>query len=112
MEYDFLTTRERIFYLLKYSDEPLTARQIMKILGIKKEKEVYEHLYHISKSSKRKDFIIIMFPPICENCGYTFKLETPKKPSRCPICKSERIKPPSFLIRNKNMKKDGKSNIH
>ncbi|BDC18341.1 transcriptional regulator [Acidianus sp. HS-5] len=101
MEYDFLTTREKIFYILMYSDEPLTAKQIMKILGIKKEKEVYSHIYHLAKSSKRKDYVIVMFPPECEDCGYVFKLEVPKKPSKCPICKSERIKPPSFLIRKK-----------
>lgn len=105
MSYDFLTTREKILYLLRYSDEPLTAKQIMKILGIKKEKEVYEHIYHLSKSSKRKDFVVIVFPPVCEECGYTFDLEYPKKPTKCPICKSERIKPPSFLIRDKKVDK-------
>lgn len=105
MTYDFLTTREKIFYLLKYADEPLTAKQIMKILDIKKEKEVYDHIYHLSKSSKRKDYIVIVFPPVCENCGYIFNLEYPKRPSKCPLCKSERIRPPSFLIRDKNDKK-------
>ncbi len=101
MNTEFLTTREKIFLLLKYSEDPLTAKDIMKALDIKKEKEVYDHIYHLAKSSKRKKYVVILFPPKCENCGYIFTVDTPKKPSKCPVCKSERIIPPKFLIRNK-----------
>ncbi len=99
MNTEFLTTREKIFLLLKYAEEPLTARDIMKALDIRKEKEVYEHIYHIAKSSKRKDYVVLVIPPRCENCGYEFEMEFPRKPSRCPACKSERISPPKFLIK-------------
>jgi predicted Zn-ribbon and HTH transcriptional regulator len=98
---EFLTTREKVFLLLEYSEDPLTAKDIMKALDIKKEKEVYDHIYHLAKSSKRKNYTVILFPPKCENCGYVFSIEIPKKPSKCPICKSERITPPKFLIRKK-----------
>ncbi|MEM0132073.1 MAG: transcriptional regulator [Saccharolobus sp.] len=105
MSKNFLTTREKLFLLLYYSDEPLDAREIMKRLEIKKEKEVYEHIEHLAKSSKRKDYIIIVIPPKCKNCGYEFKSEKLKKPTRCPICKSEKITSPKFLIRGMENKK-------
>jgi len=100
-EYDFLTMRERIVLLLRHSEKPLTAKEIKEALGLKREKEVYEHLYHIAKSSKHKDYELIVFLPYCRDCNYTFKLDIPKKPSRCPRCKSENIEPPKFLIRDK-----------
>jgi predicted Zn-ribbon and HTH transcriptional regulator len=49
----------------------------MKALDIKKEKEVYDHIYHLAKSSKRKNYTVILFPPKCENCGYVFSIEIP-----------------------------------
>ncbi|AAY79449.1 transcriptional regulator [Sulfolobus acidocaldarius] len=98
-EFEFLTTREKIVLLLKYSQEPLTAKQIMKILGIKKEKEVYENLYHIAKSLKRKNVKLFVYLPKCNNCGYVFNIEKPRKPSKCPECKSENIEPPKFTIK-------------
>ncbi|BAB67249.1 MULTISPECIES: transcriptional regulator [Sulfurisphaera] len=100
-EFDFLSIREKIVLLLKYSERPLTAKEIKKNLGIQKEKEVYEHLYHIAKSSKHKDYQLIVYLPYCRDCGYIFNLEIPKKPSKCPRCKSENIEPPKFLIRDK-----------
>ena len=96
---DFLTTREKIVILLKYSDRPLTAKEIKERLGVESEKLVYEHLFHIAKSLKRKNMKLIVYLPRCRNCGYVFNLEKPKKPSRCPKCKSEDIEPPKFLIR-------------
>ncbi|QGA53335.1 transcriptional regulator [Sulfolobus sp. E5-1-F] len=101
MNTDFLTTREKIFLLLSYSDEPLTAKEIMRRLDIRKEKEIYDHLEHLARSSKRKGYILIMIPARCKSCGYIFNSEKIKRPSRCPICKSEKIEMPKFLIRNK-----------
>ncbi|MEM4718310.1 MAG: transcriptional regulator, partial [Desulfurococcaceae archaeon] len=38
-------------------------------------------------------------PPTCRKCGFVFKdLKRPRKPSKCPSCKSEWITPPRFLI--------------
>ncbi|WP_460025947.1 hypothetical protein [Infirmifilum sp. SLHALR2] len=40
-----------------------------------------------------------MKPPVCRDCGYVFtSLESARKPSRCPRCKSERILQPSFIL--------------
>lgn len=100
-DYDFLSVREKMVLLLRYSEKPLTAKEIKLVLGIEKEKEVYEHLYHIAKSSKHKNYQLIVYLPYCRDCNYAFNLEMPKKPSRCPRCKSENIEPPKFLIRDK-----------
>ncbi|MCY0860456.1 MAG: transcriptional regulator [Sulfolobaceae archaeon] len=101
MNSEWLTTREKLFLLLSTSSKPLTSREIMRKLDIRREKELYEHLNHLALSLKRTEFTLIVFPPRCANCGYVFSLEKIKKPSRCPKCKSQKIIPPMFLIRSK-----------
>lgn len=95
------TIRERMTKLLKESSEPLTAEEIATLLGLTdlKPKDVYEHLKHIAKSVRARGHEVLMLPPSCRSCGYVFtSLDKPKKPSRCPKCKSERIAPPAFKI--------------
>jgi len=96
-----LTTRERIQLLLKSADFPISAKEIMALTGIKREQEVYEHIYHIALSSKRKGFVVFVYPAKCEACGREISMEKPRRPSRCPFCKSERVSPPKFLIRDR-----------
>jgi predicted Zn-ribbon and HTH transcriptional regulator len=95
--------RQRILKLLSESEEPLTAEDIARIFEIDVD-EVYEHLEHIAKSVKRLyggEKALLMLPPRCRKCGYVFKgLEKPKKPSRCPKCKSEWIEPPRFIVKS------------
>ncbi len=98
-----LTIRERIMKLLESSKYPLTADDIINELGLDlSPNEVYEHLRHIAKSIRRLSNgrkILVMRPPMCRKCGYVFKdINKPKKPSRCPRCKSEWIEPPAFKI--------------
>lgn len=95
--------RQRMLKLLESVDKPMVAEDIAFYLGIET-REVYEHLMHIAKtirrSSNRKK-ALLMEPPKCRKCGYVFKdLEKPKKPSRCPRCRSEWIEPPKFIIRS------------
>ncbi len=85
------------------TEKPLTAEEIVNELGLKiTPKEVYEHLEHIAKSIRRtyrNAYVLVMIPPMCKSCGYVFKdLEKPRKPSKCPRCKSEKIKPPAFKV--------------
>lgn len=94
--------RERIAKLLENSREPLTAEDIARFFEIDID-DVYLHLAHIAKSVRRlsrgKKYLF-MIPPRCRKCGFLFKdLDKPKKPSRCPRCKSEWIEPPRFTIR-------------
>ncbi|MDH5816077.1 MAG: transcriptional regulator [Candidatus Nezhaarchaeota archaeon] len=96
------TLRERIIKILRDSSEPLTADNIITLLGLAdiKSRDVYEHLKHIAKSVRAKGHeVLVMIPPSCRTCGFTFtNLDKPKKPSKCPKCKSERIAPPAFKI--------------
>lgn len=102
---DSETIRERIIKLLIESSRPLTAYEIALMLSLDPktgEKEVYEHLKHVAKTVWRRSggrYALFMEPPRCRNCGYIFKdLREPKKPSKCPRCKSQRIDPPRFKI--------------
>lgn len=99
----YQTVREKIIELLINTETPLTAEEIISALGLKiTSKDVYEHLEHVAKSVRRayrNTYVLVMVPPTCRSCGYVFKdLEKPRKPSKCPKCKSERITPPAFKI--------------
>jgi len=97
------TTREKIIEILKTAGRPLTAEEIAGFLGGDiTPRDVYEHLPHISKSLRARSNgreILVMEPPYCRKCGFEFReLDRPRKPSRCPRCKSEWISPPRFTI--------------
>jgi len=101
---EYLTLREKIEKILIETKEPLTVSQIISLLGLdpRDKKLVYNALEHIAKSIRRKSrekLVLAMIPPICRKCGYVFKdLDKPRKPSKCPKCKSERITEPKFKI--------------
>ena len=99
------TVRERIARILMETRRPLSAREIAVLVGLDPrtgEREVYQHIRHIAKSIRRKSggrLAVFMDPPRSRDCGYVFQdLEEPRKPSRCPRCKSQRIEPPRFYI--------------
>ena len=101
---DFLTLREKIMKLLLESSEPLSVSEIAAYLGLdqRDKRIIYDALLHLAKTIRRKSQYrqqLVMIPPMCRNCGYVFKdLDKPRKPSRCPRCKSERITEPRFKI--------------
>ena len=99
------TLRERIMKLLMESKHPLSAKDIIYELGLNSntsEKEIYQHIQHIAKTIRRRSrgkYAVFMIAPQCRSCGYVFKdLDKPKKPSKCPKCRSQRIEPPRFKI--------------
>ena len=98
-----LTLRQRIMELLRECEHPLTVDEIIAMLGIDvRPREVYNHLEHIAKTVRRlskNTEVLLMKPPTCRRCGYVFKdIKKPRKPSRCPKCRSEWIEPPAFKI--------------
>ena len=100
----FLTLREKLEALLRSSDHPLTVEELSQLLALppSESKLLYEHLRHLAKSiwqkSKGRE-ALVMVPPTCRNCGYIFKeLDKPRRPSKCPKCRSQRITPPAFKI--------------
>jgi predicted Zn-ribbon and HTH transcriptional regulator len=103
-EENFLTTREKIYLILKNSPIPLTVEDIINMLGysVREKRKVEEDIEHLALSLKSrsngKERIAIL-PARCLNCGYTFKdNRKAKRPSKCPKCKSFRIEGPWFYI--------------
>lgn len=107
MTEDFLTTREKIYEILKKSSEPLSIEDIILVLRLSPRDygKVVEDLEHLRISvKKRSNGIeeIVIIPAYCSNCGYIFKKrEKIKKPSKCPKCYSSRIKGPWFYLKRK-----------
>ena len=89
--------------MLRETERPLTVDDIIYQLGLSTQDRdlVYEDLKHIAKTIRRLSGgkeTLVMQVPYCRDCGFIFKLDRPKKPSRCPRCKSYRIAPPAFKI--------------
>jgi len=92
------TLRQSIIFILK--EQELTAKEISQAVGIR-EKEVYDHLAHISRSASLGGKFIVR-PSACLRCGFVFKKRdrlTP--PGKCFLCRSESITPPQFSIQAK-----------
>jgi predicted Zn-ribbon and HTH transcriptional regulator len=91
------TIRQRMIDLL--SDNEMNARELSQALGIR-EKAVYEHLSHISRTvaAQRKKLFILPFR--CLTCGYVFKERNRfNPPGRCPSCKNAHLQRPMYVIR-------------
>lgn len=79
-------------------EQEMTAQDLSGRLSIR-EREVAEHLQHLSRSLARGPERLVVVPARCLKCGFVFaERERFAKPSRCPACKSERIEPPRFAI--------------
>lgn len=90
------TIRHTIISFLQ--SQPLSAKEISQDIGIS-EKEAYEHLEHIKKTVSKSGHILAITPSECNKCGFVFKKrERLKKPGKCPVCFSESISAPLFLI--------------
>jgi len=99
------TVREKLAnFLLQHPGEEFSLEDLAYALGLKRSesKRLYEDLVHVSKTLWRKTdgkVYVAMVPPVCLSCGYVFKdLKRPRRPSRCPRCKSERIRGPLFVL--------------
>ncbi len=93
------TLRQLIIDLLH--DEMVNAIDISQILSIR-EKEVYDHLAHISRSLNAKGEKLLIDPYCCLNCGFVFKdRHRFNRPGRCPQCKGGHIRMATYTIVNK-----------
>jgi hypothetical protein len=90
------TIRKKIIEHLM--ETPSTCEEISQLLRIK-EKEVYDHLFHIDKTVKANGKRLKVIPYYCVKCGYIFKNRKQfSKPGRCPVCKNQRIGEAVFEI--------------
>ncbi len=89
------TRRQRLTEELKKGWISIRALSIMYKFP---EKVISNDIEHIKKSISHRGKL--MFKPAeCINCGFVFKeREKIKSPSRCPKCKSERIKESIFML--------------
>ncbi|HWH08388.1 MAG TPA: transcriptional regulator [Candidatus Thermoplasmatota archaeon] len=90
-----MTRRERLRELLLSSEDGLTLEQIEKILEVKRQTAIAD-LEHLRLSFRNRRATLLMVPPACTTCGYVFRLDAPKAPSRCPSCKSRALRDPIF----------------
>ena len=91
------TIRQRIITLL--SEQEMGARELSQVMGIR-EKEVYDHLSHITRSLAARGKKLNVQPYSCLGCGYVFQdRKRFTRPSRCPRCKESRLQEATYRIR-------------
>jgi predicted Zn-ribbon and HTH transcriptional regulator len=67
-------------------------------------RDLEDDLRHVERSLRREQRRLVTTPPHCSACGFAFRGRTPKRfhtPSRCPLCKSERIFPARLHVRGR-----------
>ncbi|MGQ9857411.1 MAG: transcriptional regulator [Thermodesulfobacteriota bacterium] len=90
-----MTLRQRILELLQGGW--FTLRQLSQQLGLR-EAEVLAHLEHVARSA-RSSWPLRVEPARCRQCGFVFHKRTRlSAPSRCPMCRSQRLEPPRFSL--------------
>ncbi len=90
------TLRHEIIAILQ--GQTLSAKDISGGVHIS-EKDVYDHLAHIERSTHATGHHLTVTPAECLKCGFVFKKRVRlKKPGRCPVCKGEQIQEPLFTI--------------
>ena len=94
------TIRHEILSILV--DQTLSAKDISGEVHIP-EKDVYDHLEHIERSTHKTGHHLTIIPAECLKCGFVFKKrERLKKPGRCPVCKGEQIQEPLFSVKTRH----------
>ena len=89
------TRRRRLRELLLRADDGLSLDEIERLLEARRS-TVIADLEHLRLSFRHQETTLLMVPPSCTTCGYTFQLDAPKAPSRCPVCKSRALSQPIF----------------
>ena len=75
---------------------PKTALEISSLAGLR-EKDVNGALERLERSLYARGQGLIVEPASYLGCGFVFRKRTRiATPSRCPVCKSERMDPPRF----------------
>lgn len=89
------TRRARLRELLLSTQDGLSLEQIERILEVKRQVAIAD-LEHLRLSFRHSEATLMMVPPACTTCGYVFRLDAPKAPSKCPSCKSRALSDPVF----------------
>jgi len=89
------TRRERLRELLLSTDEGVPLDALERLLEAPRS-TIINDLEHLRLSFRHQQATLLMVPPSCGTCGYNFRLERPKAPSKCPACKSRDLTMPIF----------------
>ncbi len=90
------TIRQQIVDLL--SEDEMSARELSQAIGIR-EKEVYDHLSHIARSTAAQSKRLTVQPSRCLICGYVFEdRKRLTRPGRCPRCKRSHLQEPTYRV--------------
>jgi transcriptional regulator len=90
------TVRQKMFALLTEGRQD--ARSLSQQLGIS-EKEVVEHLPHLERTARNQGRRLTIIASECLSCGFRFQdRKRPKKPGRCPHCRSTHLTMPAYCI--------------
>lgn len=90
-----MTRREDIIEILK--KEEMTSLQLAHHFQTKK-KNILSDLAHIRKTLKGKNEELVVRMPVCRKCGFIFRLNSVREPSKCPQCNSTWIEPPTYKV--------------
>jgi hypothetical protein len=73
-----------------------TVRELAQELGLA-ERDVGPHLEHIARSVTQRGAKLQVEPAACIACDFVFEgRQRTTRPSRCPRCKSERLRPARY----------------
>jgi predicted Zn-ribbon and HTH transcriptional regulator len=89
-----MTRRKDIIDLLK--KQSMNATDLSIYFGVTR-KEILNDMPHV-KLSVQPPERLKMKPAQCDKCGFVFREERIKPPSRCPKCKGERIAEPAYYV--------------
>ncbi|MEZ4485715.1 MAG: transcriptional regulator [Syntrophotaleaceae bacterium] len=90
------TVRRQIVALLQQRSQ--SAKDLSMAIGIP-EKQVYDHLLHIRRSSQQQRGTLRIEPAVCKKCGFIFaKRQRFQKPGKCPVCRGQAIEEPRFFL--------------
>lgn len=90
-----MTRRERLRELLLTTEDGLSLAAIEKILEVRRQTALAD-LEHLRLSFRHRPATLLMTQPKCTTCGFQFRLDSPRAPSRCPACKSRDLEGPLF----------------
>ncbi len=80
------------------SKGPHSARDLSREIGVS-EREVVRHLEHLERTLKESGAKLVIEPPTCLGCEFVFrKRERLNRPSRCPVCRGERLSSARFSV--------------
>jgi predicted Zn-ribbon and HTH transcriptional regulator len=75
-----------------------TARELSGLVGIP-EKQVADHLAHVARSLRPTPERLRVEPARCLACGFVFrKRDRLDRPSACPVCRAQHLRPPRFAV--------------